>query len=170
MGRVIAFGPKKGYTDVTTRMPAPILADLKFRLAPRFGGTLTAMFETMLTQFLAEKPWERGLPWRKTQALSRREVVTETVKTGDGQPLVKRTTRTVATGWVQVNMRLPLELAERIKSVAANHDTSPSTVLYTSVFWWIWYKNPTPEILRKRQADRARLNAQRAAEQYRQSA
>lgn len=147
MATPIRAGVRKDYEDVTTRMPAEVLVDLKHRLAPRYGGTLTAMYDVMLKQFLADKPWEVGLRWRETQALSRREETVKEVRAGDGSTLTVPVTKTVATGWVQVNMRLEPNLAARVRSVAAANGVSPSTVLYTAVYYWIWYKNPTPEIL-----------------------
>ena len=106
MATPIRAGVRKDYEDVTTRMPAEVLVDLKHRLAPRYGGTLTAMYDVMLKQFLADKPWEVGLRWRETQALSRREETVKEVRAGDGSTLTVPVTKTVATGWVQVNMRL----------------------------------------------------------------
>lgn len=150
MATPIKTGARKGYTDLTTRMPAQVLADLKHRLAPIYGGTLIKMYDVLVQAFLREAPWTRGLKWRETQALSRRLETIERVRAGDGSVLETPVTTTVATGWVQVNMRLDPELAERVKSVAAINAVSPSTVLYTAVHHWIWNKNPTPEILKIR--------------------
>lgn len=136
----------KDGADLTTFMPAPVLNDLKHRLAPLYGGTLIKMYDTMIRAFFREEPWLHGLKWRETQALSRREETIERVRVGDGSALETPVTTTVATGWVQVNMRLEPELAERVKAVADTNGVSPSTVLYTAVYYWIWYKNPTPEI------------------------
>lgn len=152
MATPLKSGLRKDYTDLTTRMPAPVLTDLKHRLAPLYGGTLLKMYDTMIRAFFREAPWLHGLKWRETQALSRREETIERVRAGDGSVLETPVTTTVATGWVQVNMRLEPELAERVKSVAAANGVSPSTVLYTAVYYWIWYKNPTPEIEKIRKA------------------
>jgi len=163
MATPIKSGIRKDYIDLTTRLPAEVLADLKHRLAPKFGGTLTKMYDVMLGEFLREKPWEKGLKWRETQALSRREETIKTVKTADGKVLETPVTTTVATGWVQVNMRLNPELAERVRSVAAINGVSPSTVLYTAVYFWVWYKNPTESILAIRKQRFAQHKARREA-------
>ena len=151
MATPIKTGTRKDYRDVTTRLPAEVLTDLKHRLAPLYGGTLIKMYDTMLRTFLHDAPWSAGLRWRETQALSRREEKLLTVRAGDGSALETPVTTTVATGWVQVNMRLHPELADRIWSLAAVNGVSSSTVLYTAVYYWICYKNPTPAIKKIRE-------------------
>ncbi len=163
MATPIKSGIRKDYVDLTTRLPAPVMADLKHRLAPTYGGTLTAMYDVMMRTFLRDMPWLYGLKWRETQALSRREETIKRTTTADGQALDVPVTTTVATGWIQVNMRLNETLAERIKSAALANGVSPSTVLYTGVYYWIWYKNPTPEIKKIREARLAKHEARQRA-------
>jgi len=163
MATPLKSGIRKDYVDITTRVTSDVMTDLKHRLAPLFGGTLTAMYDIMLNTFLREKPWENGLRWRETQALSRREETIETRRTLDGKTLDVPVTKTIATGWIQINMRVTQEMAERVKSVARNNGVSPSTVLYTAVYYWIWYRNPTPDILAVRQQRRAQYKARQAA-------
>lgn len=125
---------RKDYTDLTTRMPAPVLNDLKHRLAPLYGGTLLKMYDTMIRAFFREGPWLHGLKWRDPQLPFRGDESTQNIHAVD------------APGWKQVNIPMKPELAERVQQVAEANKVSPSTVLYTAVYYWIWYKNPTPEI------------------------
>ena len=163
MATPIKTGIRKDHVDLTTRLPSAVMTDLKHRLAPMYGGTLTAMYAVMLQTFLRDTPWHFGLKWRETQALSRREETVKRTTTDDGQPLDVPVTTTVATGWIQVNMRTDETLAARVKSVAAANGVSPSTVLYTAVYYWIWYKNPTPEIKKIREARLAQHEARKRA-------
>ena len=163
MATPIKKGVRKDFVDITTRLPAPVMTDLKHRLAPRYGGTLMSLYDTLIRTFLHEAPWALGLKWRETQALSRREETIVVVKTDDGSPLETAVTNTVATGWIQVNMRSPEDLALRVKSVAGNNGVSPSTVLYTAVYYFIWYKNPTPAIKKIREARKQQYEARERA-------
>lgn len=165
MATPIKKGKRAGFVDLTTRAPAEVLADLKHRLAPKFGGTLTAMFDVMLRTFLADKPWEKGLAWRETKALSVRQEDVRVVYTEAGHALETPITTTVATGWVQVNMRLEPVLADRVLSVSAINGVSPSTVLYTAIYYWIWYLNPTKSILDIRAARKKRIEARNRAKE-----
>ena len=153
-------GKRAGYVDITTRVPSQVLEYMKHSIAPSIGGSLTEMFIIMLTQWLKEHPWENGLPWRETKALSHRSKTIETVQLGDGTQTQVPVYRTVGTGWVQVNMRIPEELSRRVKSLAHIHTVTPSSALYTAIFWWAWLKNPPPEVAARRRIEREERLAQ----------
>lgn len=136
----------KDHVDLITYMPKPVLADLKRRLAPRHNDSLTEMYDRMIRSFFREGPWLHGLKWREMQLPFRSEEIADPIPDVDGSMIEAPATLMTPTGWVQVDMPMESELAERVKSVAAANGVSPSTVLYTAVYYWIWYKNPTPEI------------------------
>lgn len=119
---------------ITTRAPAAMYSYAKAIAAVKFGTMLTMSAE-MMDRFLHDEPWKKGLRFRKTQALSGR------IGTG-----------TYATGWVQVNLRLRPELVTRIKAAAEENDVSPSTFIYTALYWWTWYIYPPKSEIRRREA------------------
>jgi hypothetical protein len=111
----------------TTRLPSRLQAYMK-SLANLQYGTLSAMHTAMLDEFLLRKPWQHGLEWRETKALSERD---------QADHLGGR-----FTGWMQVNFRLSDEMVEKIKQLARENGVTPSSVLYTCCYWWCWYKFP----------------------------
>jgi len=123
---------KDGTDEITTRIPARLGAYTKALAALHFG-TLRRMHVSMMDQFLAEKPWTKGLHWRRTKALVERKGV-----------------GAMATGWVQVNLRLPTPTIDEIRDEAAYNQVSPSTFLYTAFYWWTWYKYPPRDEVERR--------------------
>jgi hypothetical protein len=123
---------KDGTDEITTRIPARLGAYTKALAALHFG-TLRRMHVSMMDQFLEEKPWTKGLHWRRTKALVERK--------GIGA---------MATGWVQVNLRLPTPTIDQIRDEAAYNQVSPSTFLYTAFYWWTWYKYPPRDEVERR--------------------
>ena len=153
-------GRRAGYVDITTRAPAQLLDYMKHYVAPSTGGSLTEMYTVMLVQWMTEHPWDKGVRWRETKALSQRSKTIEAVQLGDGTKTLVPVYRTVGTGWVQVNMRVPAELSRRVKSLAHIHMITPSSALYTAIFWWCWYKNPPPDVAESRRIEREERLAQ----------
>ncbi|MDA8093704.1 MAG: hypothetical protein M0T84_07275 [Betaproteobacteria bacterium] len=162
MSKRFKAGKRAGYVDITTRVPSPALRYLKELALKSYGGMLTDMYKIMIEEWFQRELWAKGFPWRKTQALSRREVVEEIREHPDGTKMVVPITVTRATGWVQVNMRIPEALNERVRGLAFQYGESPSTVLYTIIFWWTWWKNPPPEVAAKRAREREEKRNARA--------
>lgn len=129
---------------ITTRAPASLYAYAKAVAAVKFG-TMMAMSAEMMDRFLREEPWTKGLRFRQTQALSGR--------IGQGS---------YATGWVQVNLRLTPEMVERIRIEAERNDVSPSSFVFTAIYWWTWYiYPPKSELERRRRIEERNREASR---------
>jgi hypothetical protein len=114
---------------VPTRCPAQIYTYLK-GITPFLYQSLTAMFEDMIRRFLKERPWEHGLHWRKPKTAM-------TYANGMAG----------TTGWVQVNIQLPQELAESVAKVASVCGVSNACLCYTAIFWWVQYIYPPGKML-----------------------
>lgn len=114
---------------VSSRCPAQIYTYLK-GITPFLYPSLTRMFEDMLGRFVAERPWENGLHWRRPKA------ATTIVKGTFGK-----------TGWEQLNIRLSKELAERVRQTAKVCGVSSACLCYTAVFWWVQYIYPPAKML-----------------------
>lgn len=109
---------------VPTRCPANMYTYMKM-IAPLEWRSLTAMFQDMMTRFLDTQPWNHGLLWRKPRtALTFQEGVAG------------------RTGWEQVNIQLPPDLAERVEIAAVTAGISKAAFCYTAMFWWIQYVYP----------------------------
>ena len=118
--------------SVPTRCPEPIYTYLK-GISPFLGPSLADMFNTMLSRFIAEKPWEHGLHWRKPK----------TAMTYAGG-------RTGRTGWEQVNIQLVPELADLVTQTAAACGVSKACFCYSAMFWWVQYIYPPNKIMLKK--------------------
>jgi hypothetical protein len=114
---------------VPTRCPEHIYTYLK-GIMPFLYGSLTAMFEDMMTRFLQEQPWEHGLHWRKPKTA---------LTFAGGQ--------TGRTGWEQVNMQLPPDLAAEVEQAAEICGVSRAAFCYTAIFWWVQYIYPPSKML-----------------------
>lgn len=114
---------------VPTRCPEHIYTYLK-GIMPFLYQSLTAMFEDMMTRFLREQPWEHGLHWRKPKTA---------LTFAGGQ--------TGRTGWEQVNMQLPPDLATEVERAAEICGVSRAAFCYTAIFWWVQYIYPPSKML-----------------------
>lgn len=115
---------------VPTRCPSNMYTYMKM-IAPLEWRSLTGMFQDMMTRFLSMEPWNHGLMWRKPRtALTYQEGV-------PGR-----------TGWEQVNIQLPPDLADRVDRAAEASGVSKAAFCYTAMFWWIQYVYP-PQAVRK---------------------
>ncbi|CAB3755817.1 hypothetical protein [Paraburkholderia humisilvae] len=119
----------EGLKAVPTRCPTQIYTYLK-GITPFLYSSLTAMFEDMMRRFLAERPWEHGLHWRKPKTA---------VTLAGGV--------TGRTGWEQVNMQLPADVAAEVEAAAATCGVSRAAFCYTSIFWWVQYIYPPAKML-----------------------
>ncbi len=115
---------------VPSRCPAQIYTYLK-GITPFLYPSLTRMFEDMLRRFVAERPWENGLHWRRPKTAT-------TIARG---ALGK-------TGWEQLNIQLPQELAEQVRQTAKVCGVSSACLCYTAIFWWVQYIYPPAKMLR----------------------
>lgn len=123
------------YARIITFMPMKMHLYTK-ALAFALGKTLKSMYQNCAEQFLVEEPWKYGLRWRPTKGLTSRlsDVGTKSV-----------------TGWMQVNVRIRQETAIRLEALAAREKISLSSLYYTMLYWWAWYKYP-PAYERERRA------------------
>jgi hypothetical protein len=122
------------YVEIPTRIPAKMQIYAK-TLALAGGKPLRAMFPEAAVRFVRDAPWkgvlnEPGgrLDWRPTKGL------TTTLKDSVGQK--------EATGWMQVNMRFPVDLGKEMERIALQQNVSLSSVCYTMLYWWTWWVYP----------------------------
>lgn len=114
------------YVAISTRAPIRMHVYAK-TLACSSGKTMKTMHREAVEQFLQEKPWEHGLQWRPTQ------VASTTLKEQD---------KSMASGWLQVYIRIPLELGKQLEKLAIEHDVPIASVSYTVLYWWTWWIHP----------------------------
>ncbi|WP_064306483.1 hypothetical protein, partial [Acidithiobacillus caldus] len=105
----------KPYVEIATRAPTKMQIYAK-TLAFAHARTLKGEYREAAEQFFNEKPWEHGLKWRPTKGL------TATLRDTIGQK--------EATGWMQVNMRFPVEIGNQLDRLAAEQGVSLSSVCY----------------------------------------
>jgi hypothetical protein len=127
---------KRQYAEIPTRAPVKMHLYSK-ALGFALGISLKQMYKDMATQFLQERPWEYGLSWRPTKGL------TQTLSEAIGEKQ--------ATGWMQVNIRIPAELATELEHLAIKENVSLSSLSYTLLYWWTWYKYPPVQERRRRE-------------------
>ena len=84
-------------------------------------NNLANMYAVLFERFINDKPWEHGLKWHKPKS----------IKSVTGE-----------TGFVQVNIQLPIEQCERVKNSALAHDVSLATYIYTALYWWSRFVHP----------------------------
>lgn len=114
---------------IPTRCPEHMYLYLK-SLYPQRWASLTGMYDDMFRQFIAERPWEHGLVWRKPKAT-----------------LVHVGSLENRTGWVQVNIQVDINLskaAEKVAEALTNEGARVSMAMfaYTAIFWWVQYVFP----------------------------
>jgi hypothetical protein len=114
---------------IPTRCPEALHRYLK-TIYPLEHPSLTAYFEHILSEFIKQRPWDHGLVWRKPRV--------RVVILGDGVG---------STGWAQVNVQVPKELADRIEKIIMTLDISRAAFLYTAFFWWAMYIKPPRKFL-----------------------
>lgn len=120
--------------EITTRAPVRMHMHSK-ALSFALGLSLKAMYQQAAERFLKDKPWEHGLRWRPTKSL------TATLGDTIGQK--------IATGWMQVNLRLKEETGKELQRIANQQGVSLSSVTYTLMYWWTWFIYP-PKYERER--------------------
>ena len=112
--------------QVQTRVPSPLSDYLKMLSIERLPDqpapfrTMQRMFESLFARFLDERPWSQGFAWRESHAVAR----------FSGGEVTERT------HWKQLNIQLPVDLAQRIETTAHKLDRSQSSFCYTALCWW----------------------------------
>jgi len=112
-----------------TRCPEALHRYLK-TIYPFEHSSLTAYYEHILLEFISQRPWEHGLCWRKPRV--------RVVVVGDGVG---------STGWAQVNVQVPKEMADDILKHVKTLGVSRAAFLYTALFWWAMYMKPPRKYL-----------------------
>jgi hypothetical protein len=125
------------YVEIPTRAPALMQVYTK-TLAYAGGKPLKALFREAAERFFKDEPWKHGLAWRPTKGL------TTTLKDTVGQK--------EATGWMQVNMRYPVEIGNELERLAIEQNVSLSAVCYTMQFWLTWWVYPPMSERARREA------------------
>jgi len=95
------------------------------------GMTLRAVHEDCASRFLAEEPWKKGLRGR------------------DG-----RRPYPAGPEWVEVTVRLPVDLADRLSEVGP----SLPDALYTMLYWYSWVLYPPLYEQERRKAREERVS------------
>ena len=116
------------FATLQTRVPEALHDYIKAISVYRYK-TMAAMFEELYTRFLDERPYELGLHFRQPKAAIR-------AQRGEGGK---------TTGWVQLNVIVPEDLAERLRQDALRLEVSLASYLYTEIFWWSMYVYPTKQ-------------------------
>jgi hypothetical protein len=112
--------------QVQTRIPAPLSDYLKMLSIERLPDqpapfrTIQRMLESLFERFLVEKPWQHGFAWRESRAVAR----------FSGGEVSERT------HWKQLNIHLPIDLAQRIETCSIQLERSRSSFCYTALCWW----------------------------------
>ena len=103
------------------------------------GMTLRAVHEDCASRFLAEKAWEKGLQWRDGHrpALADPE-------------------------WVEVNVRIPCDLADNLVEVSRRNGVGLPDVLYTMLYWYSWVLYPP---LHEQERRKTKFRASKAQEE-----
>jgi predicted DNA-binding protein len=125
------------YVEIPTRAPVKMQMYAK-TLSFATGKTLKTMYKEAGTRFIDEKPWDNGLAWRPTKGL------TTTLKDTIGQK--------EPTGWMQVNMRFPVEIGNKLDKLSTEQGVSLSSICYTLLYWWTWWVYPPASERRRRDA------------------
>lgn len=113
---------------IPTRCPESLHRYMKM-IYPVSYSSLTMMFEEMLTRFIAQRPWEHGLDWRKPRSR---------IERSGGV--------TAATGWCQVNVQTTASMKEKITAIAKTTGVTNSVFVYTAMFWWSMYIMPARSV------------------------
>lgn len=108
----------KPYGGESAVIPLKMLLYLR-ALAFVQGMTLRALYEDCASRFLAEMPWTNSLKWRD-----------------GGRP------KSVDSGWMRVDVRIPRDLADCLEDVARREGVGLADVLYTMLFWYSWVLYP----------------------------
>lgn len=108
----------KSYAGESTVIPLKMHLYIQ-ALAFVQGMTLRAVHAECAALFLAEKAWEKGLRWRDGHrpALADPE-------------------------WVEVNVRIPCDLAGNLVEVSHRNGVGLADVLYTMLYWYSWVLYP----------------------------
>jgi len=83
------------------------------------GMTSRAVHEDCANRFLDGKAWEQGLRWRNGHRPAR-----------------------VDPDWMEVDVRIPLDLVDALAKVGRQQGVGLPDVLYTMLYWYSWFLYP----------------------------
>ena len=130
------MGRRKSFEDlaeqpIVTRVPDSSRSRLKELAKDPSRRSLNALMTEILTYFLLEKPYGKGLKFR---------IPRFTIRFENGNP--------VRTGWMQFNVFVPADLKDRMKSEIDRLKTeerillTPANFTFSAIFWWLSVVEP----------------------------
>jgi len=116
---------------IVTRVPASSRSRLKELSKSHSRRSLNALMTEIIFYFLLEKPYEKGLKFR---------IPRFTIRFENGTP--------VRTGWMQLNVYLPVDLKDRMMAEIERLQTEekipvlPANFTFSAIFWWLALVEP----------------------------
>jgi hypothetical protein len=133
------MGRRKSFEDlaeqpIVTRVPDSSRSRLKELAKAPSRRSLNALMTEIMTYFLQEKPYEKGLKFR---------IPRFTIRFENGNP--------VRTGWMQFNVYLTADLKDRMMAEIERLRTeekllvTPANFTFSAIFWWLAAVEPEGE-------------------------
>ena len=133
------MGRRKSLEDlsdkpIVTRVPDSSRSRLKELAKDPSRRSINALMTEIMTLFLLEKPYEKGLKFR---------IPRFTIRFEKGHPL--------RTGWMQFNVYLPVDLKDKMKVEIERLRTeerillTPANFTFSAIFWWLATVEPEGE-------------------------
>ena len=133
------MGRRKSFEDlsdqpIVTRVPDSSRSRLKELAKDSSRRSLNALMTEIMTFFLLEKPYEKGLKFR---------IPRFTIRFEKGTP--------VRTGWMQFNVYLTVDLKDRMMVEIERLRTeeklllTPANFTFSAIFWWLATVEPEEE-------------------------
>ena len=133
------MGRRKSFEDlsdqpIVTRVPDSSRSRLKELAKDPSRRSLNALMTEIMTFFLLEKPYEKGLKFR---------IPRFTIRFEKGTP--------VRTGWMQFNVYLTVDLKDRMMVEIERLRTeekllvTPANFTFSAIFWWLATVEPEEE-------------------------
>lgn len=116
----------KTVAEISTRLPYKMHVYSRV-LAMSRAITVSELYIDAVKKFLDSRIFDFGFKFRKPKSPDLKK---STGKSRD------------ATDWVQINIRLPIDLAEKLEEIATKKGVSLSSVAYTVLFWYIGFVYP----------------------------
>lgn len=113
---------------IPTRCPESLHKYLQ-AIRPFKYPSLTELYEDMLERFIATRPWEHGVEWRKPRTR-----------------LSKRDEYSATTGWIQINVQVQPALKARVVALAVTEGVSQAAIAYTAMYWWAMFIMPASQV------------------------
>ncbi|OOH77507.1 hypothetical protein [Leptospirillum ferriphilum] len=133
------MGRRKSFEDlaerpIVTRVPDSSPSRLKELAKDPSRRSLNALMTKIMTYFLKEKPYKKGLKFR---------ILRFTIQFENGNP--------VRTGWMQFNVYLTADLKDRMMAEIEQFRTekkllvTPANFTFSEIFWWLATVKPERE-------------------------